>query len=130
VNHLSNRADETYRSLVSLSAEALKALLLLNGGAVVALLAYLGHASGAALLARYLMYPCFFFVLGLVFAALALGFAYLTQLAFYNRDVGGQLIWGVEYRVWLTAALEAGAGSLAFFAVGGYAGILALGHSQ
>ena len=36
-------AIETYKSLISISTEALKAFQWLNGGAVVALLAYIGQ---------------------------------------------------------------------------------------
>jgi len=38
-------ALETYKSMLSISVEGLKALLLINGGAVVAMLAYLGQSS-------------------------------------------------------------------------------------
>lgn len=40
-----DHALETYKSLISFGTEALKALQLLNGGAIVALLAYLGQAK-------------------------------------------------------------------------------------
>ena len=43
---------ETFKGLITLSIELLKALLLINGGAAVAILAYLGnlvHGSGAHL---------------------------------------------------------------------------------
>jgi hypothetical protein len=76
------------------------------------------------------MYSLFFFVLGLVSAALAFFFAYLTQLAMYNQDLQAPLFWGVAHWVWLTLALEAAAGSLGFFAVGAYSGIGVLGSAQ
>ena len=39
-----SHTDETYKSVISISQESFKAPLLLNGGAVVALLAYLGQS--------------------------------------------------------------------------------------
>ena len=35
--------EETYKSLITISVELLKALALINGGAAVAILAYLGR---------------------------------------------------------------------------------------
>ena len=46
-------ALETYRSLISISLAGLKTLLLVNGGAVVALLTYLEHSPQGASLASH-----------------------------------------------------------------------------
>ena len=43
---------ETYKGLINLSIEALKALLLINGGAAVAILAYLGNLASRTSLAH------------------------------------------------------------------------------
>jgi len=114
--------------MVSLSTEALKAVLLLNGGAVVALLAYLGQASSRAELARRAACPLTWFVVGLVLAALAFGSAYLTQLALFNESGLGDKFKGVKHRVWLNAALVLALSSLACFAGGAYTSIRVLGQ--
>jgi hypothetical protein len=116
--------------MVSLSTEGLKALLLLNGGAVVALLAYLGRDPGARELAARVMYSCAFFLGGLVLAAISFIFAYLTQLAFYNEDQEAALFWGLGHSFWLTAALVSATESLLCFVGGAYSGIIALGWSK
>jgi len=46
-------AAETYKSLITISVEVFKALVLLNGGAVVALLAYLGQAANKSQVAAH-----------------------------------------------------------------------------
>jgi hypothetical protein len=46
-----DHALETFKSLISISVELLRSLLLLNGGAIVALLAYIGQASNGAVVA-------------------------------------------------------------------------------
>ncbi len=73
-----DQALETYKSMISVGTEALKALLLINGGAIVALLAYLGQASGRLQLAALAAKPLTLFLGGLVAAALAFLGTYVT----------------------------------------------------
>jgi hypothetical protein len=63
--------SETYRSLISISIEGLKTLLLINGGAVVALLAYLGQSPQGPRLAPHVWLPLGSFVVGVGFSTLA-----------------------------------------------------------
>ena len=65
MNFNEEHAIETYKSMISISVEGMKALQLINGGAVVALLAYLGQVSNRAQLAGQIGCPVFLFVLGL-----------------------------------------------------------------
>jgi hypothetical protein len=48
-------ALETYRSLIAISLAGLKTLMLINGGAVVALLAYLGQSPQGPSLAPHIL---------------------------------------------------------------------------
>ena len=57
-----DHALETYKSMISLGTEALKALLLINGGAIVALLAFLGQVPNGAIRAKFSFLPMSFFV--------------------------------------------------------------------
>jgi hypothetical protein len=80
---------ETFKGLINLSIEALKALLLINGGAAVAILAYLGnlasHDSSAAHLPN--MKNALLCFGGGVFAtALAFIVAYFTQYRLYLEE--------------------------------------------
>ena len=97
MNFNEEHALETYKSLISISTEALKALQLVNGGAVVALLAYLGQASDRATLAVEVKCPMAFFVLGLVTATAAFIPSYLTQLALYQEDRRNDQYKGVRH---------------------------------
>jgi hypothetical protein len=81
---------ETYKSLITLSVEAGKTLALINGGAAVAILAYLGnlvsHTPAPAhvpAIKPALLWYCG----GLAAVVLAFLFAYVTQLRLYYEEV-------------------------------------------
>src|SRR5258708_38684957 len=79
--------DETYKSLLSIATEALRSLLLLNGGAVVAILAYLGQLGDQRATAAWRARSSLgWFIAGLVLAMAAFMFSYLTQHALFNED--------------------------------------------
>src|SRR5262249_1647758 len=77
--------QETYKSLITISVECLKILIVINGGAAVAMLTYIGSLVGrsspprAADLTPALLSYCF----GVFAAALAFILAYLVQLKLY-----------------------------------------------
>lgn len=76
------RLTESYKSLVTLSVEAFRYLVLINGGAIVALLAYLGNTKDGE--TPELGIPSLWFIVGLVACGFAMAFAYLTQLRLFN----------------------------------------------
>ena len=71
---------ETYKSLISLSVEGFKFSALVNGGAAVALLAYLGNVAGKDVDPPAVGDAMIAFLLGLGACGLSMLFAYLTQL--------------------------------------------------
>jgi phosphate/sulfate permease len=78
---------ETFKGLITLSTEVVKMLALVNGGAAVALLAYLGnvvHDPGVH--PPHLTHALLWFCKGLFATLLAIIFAYLTQLKLYNEE--------------------------------------------
>lgn len=80
---------ETYKGLITLSVEALKMLALVNGGAAVAMLTYLGNlvAHGPTGAARPNIVPALLcYCAGLFATALAFCAAYVTQLRLYNEE--------------------------------------------
>jgi hypothetical protein len=119
-------AVESYRSLITISVDMFKALVLLNGGAVVALLAYVGQAPNRPELAAHARYPLALFVAGLVSAGLAFGTSYLTQFALYNESVLPQRYRGPKHEVFLWITVTFGVVSLGLFSIGAFAGITAL----
>src|SRR6266436_4073369 len=81
--------EETYKSLITISVEALKTLALVNGGAAVAILAYLGNLASRSPTGRLsdMTWALVCFAAGLLLTVLAFIFAYLTQLQLYNEDL-------------------------------------------
>jgi hypothetical protein len=78
---------ETFKSLIVISVEGLKALLLINGGAVVAFLAFLGQSSLGQSLLPHAWVPISCFVAGTACATFAFLGSYATQFALYNEHV-------------------------------------------
>jgi len=120
-----DHALETFRSLISISVEALKILVLLNGGAIVALLAYLGQVDTRVQLASLVAHPVRVFVVGLVLGALSFVGSYLTQLSLYNETVFRK---PQRHHWFLCVTLLLGLASIAAFACGAFATIGAFGQ--
>ena len=76
---------ETYKSLITLSIEGFRFSALANGGAAVALLAYLGNIAGKDTATPDMRYPMAAFLVGLALCGFAMLFAYLTQLKLLNE---------------------------------------------
>lgn len=115
---------ETYRSLITISIEALKVLVLLNGGAIVALIAYLGQVDARVQLAVLVADPLRLFVVGLVLGALGFIGSYLTQLRLYNESAFNK---PQRHQIILWGTIVVGLGSIAAFACGAFATIEAFG---
>jgi len=71
---------ETYKSLITLAVESFKFAALANGGAAVALLAYLGNVAAKNGSAMDMRCPMGCFLTGLTACGVSMVFAYLTQL--------------------------------------------------
>jgi hypothetical protein len=80
---------EMFRSVINAGQSALKAAMIMNGGAAVALLALLGHAASDAStksLVAKLAFPLFLFVLGVLFSGVATGVNYVSQGLYSRRN--------------------------------------------
>lgn len=75
---------ETYKSLITISLEGLKFLSLLNGGAAVAILAFLGQVYSKGGSVPYMTLPMLSFIIGLFCNGLSFLFVYFTQLRVYE----------------------------------------------
>jgi hypothetical protein len=106
---------ETYKSLVTLSTEGFKLSALINGGAAVALLAYLGNVAGKEKAVPDLRAAMFAFLTGLGLCAFSILFAYLTQLKRLN-DLAANRDPSKSWR--LSVAISLFIGSLIAFIVG------------
>jgi hypothetical protein len=79
---------ETFKSLTLISLEGLKLIALINGGAAVALLAYLGNVAETNTTRPDLFLPMLGYAVGLFFCGLAFTSSYLTQLRLYQESMG------------------------------------------
>jgi len=84
-------AIETYKSLINISLAGLKLLALLNGGAAVALLAFIGNISGKNLPVPDLRWSMAFFLGGLSLCGLAFFLSYLTQFILYQEVMNDKI---------------------------------------
>ena len=85
---------ETYKGLITLSIEGLKILALINGGAAVAVLTYLGNLASRSPVPAHIpeIKPALYsYCGGLLATVLTFLVAYLTQLRLYyeERDLRG-----------------------------------------
>ncbi len=83
---------ENFKSIISMGQNALKSILMINGGAAVAFIAFLNNNMGKLLTNAVL--PVFYiplwwalvcFGLGTLFASIGYGLAYLTQGQYYKE---------------------------------------------
>lgn len=109
---------EVFKQVFPFGHEATKCAVLMNAGAVAALLAFVGSLVGkgekatATLLASAILY----FVLGVVAGAVCWGAAYVSQSLYAHRP---ETPWG--HRL-LGLAVTAWTGSIALFVMGGWTG--------
>lgn len=80
--------EETYKSLMLYGNNALEFVLLINGGAVIALLTFLGNLLKTDTVAIHMGWPMGCFLIGIIVGGLANLTAYYTQLMLFNESVG------------------------------------------
>ncbi|MDD1979630.1 hypothetical protein [Pseudomonas tussilaginis] len=114
-NHLADL--EMFKSVIQSGQNAIKINLLLNGGAAIALLAFIGKLTDT----NHSKIPLFaqsltLFVVGALFTALGAGITYLTQLTYSKENK-----WAERFGVCLnTLSIFLGVGALSLFAYGVY----------
>lgn len=78
---------ELFRATVAAGANALKVGMLINGGASISLLTFIGNLSkNSSEKVHLFSYGLFWFSLGIVIAAFAAGTVYFVQAYFQERD--------------------------------------------
>ena len=124
MNFQEGHALETYKSMIAISVEGYKALLLINGGAIVATLAYLEQSSTGSETAKHMLWPLYGFVAGIVFIVIAFMFSYAAQFKLFNESVNSQPKGRHMCCVW--AALFSVILSLIFFSFGSILSVRAI----
>lgn len=85
VNFEKEHIIEAYKSLISISIEGFRYLVLINGGAAIALLAHYGNVKNGIYQPHDIFFGLLFFILGLLFCGASMFFSYKTQLAVFNE---------------------------------------------
>lgn len=81
--------QETYKSLIHYGTSAIKFVFLVNSGAIIALLTFLGNMIDKNFFFNNdIRFAFYFFISGIVSSGIATFFAYLTQLKLYNEKNG------------------------------------------
>jgi hypothetical protein len=109
-------AIETYKSLIQISLEAMKFLAYMNGGAVIALLAYLGKIAGGKVAVPDMRWPMACFLIGIVCSGFNYILAYLTQLRLFNETLDRGM--RIKHTFFLVFAIIFACVSIIVFAVG------------
>ena len=78
---------EQFRQVIALGQSAMKAGVVINGGAAVALLAFIGHMAGGAQAFRVLPFAnsLWWFVMGVLASGVAFGATYVSQLGYAGK---------------------------------------------
>ena len=125
--HVHNWSLEGFRQVIALGQSTLKSMMLINGGAAVALLAFLGNLitrAGSSQTIVAFAGSMRLFVIGVFLAAVAYATTYFSQL-FYDGEKDWQRRTGLVFHV-VTSLV--GAASLAAFlwgALAAYIGFIA-----
>ena len=119
---VSNINVEGFRSVILAGQNALRSSILLNGGAAVAILAYIGKLSvDAAAHVSAFAFPLLLFVTGALVVAVGSGVTYLSQWFYFG---GGVWKWKIGFALNVLAILL-GFASYGLFAVGAWLAYLA-----
>lgn len=108
--------EKTYESLMSYGTNAIKFVLLANGGAIIALLTFLGNQPH---LAKNLKCALLIYVLGVILGGTANVTAYFTQLSLFNEETGGKPIKLLQnHETWLGISVTLIIFGILLFALG------------
>ncbi len=115
---------ETYKSLITISTEVFKYLILLNGGAAAGMLA------GIEKIVRVIDSSCIrvamiCFVVGLVLATMATFGAYFTQRRLHDENIGAKPHGGHSW--WVGIVVILCLGSLVAFSAGALVAVMNIG---
>ena len=97
--------------------------LVVNGGAVVALLTYLEHSPQGASLASHAFWSLGAFIAGVVLCVAAFFGSYQTQFTLYNETVSPASVAGLSHMVWQRITFGLVLLSCIAFAVGAFCSV-------
>ena len=114
---LNNHQLETYKSLVTISVEGFKYSMAINGGAAIAILAYLSNVAGKTTAPDF-RFPMTAFLTGVVCCGVSFCGSYLTQLKLFNEAMSNKS--PTKHAIFLYATLVFYLLSVVAFGVGAW----------
>jgi len=79
-------SQETYKSLITYGNGAVRFVILVNGGAIISLLTFLGNFLKSNQAAVDMFWPLFFYLSGIILGGFSYITAYFTQFTLYNES--------------------------------------------
>lgn len=125
--HMHNWSLEGFRQVIALGQSTLKSMMLINGGAAVALLAFLGNLVARSSSSENIVEfsgSMFLFVIGVFLAAVAYATTYFSQL-FYDGEKDWQRRTGLVFHVVTSLVGAASLGAFLWGAYVAYSGFIA-----
>ncbi len=120
---------ESFKAVINIGSNACKTFLIMNGGAAIALLAFLGNIwnkSSTSEAASSVAGALFLFCIGVVLSGVCAGLSYLSQSLFVSSELGKH-----KFRLRCGQTMNAlacicGAGSIIVFGYGAYTAYLSM----
>ena len=78
---------ETYKSMIDYGRGMLRFVFLVNGGAIVGIMTFMGNVYAKTGTVLNMKTPIVIFLLGVLFAGVATATAYMTQFKLFNETV-------------------------------------------
>ena len=107
---------ETYKSLIAISTEGYKLLIIINGGAIISILTFLGQMTVRSIPVPNIGSSLYALIVGLLMCGISVFFGYITQLSLINKK-------GKWSNFFLNIAMLSYLASLVCFAYGCYKAI-------
>lgn len=86
--------EETYKSLIHYGTSAIKFVFIVNSGAILAMLTFLGNLiKNNVIFSNDIKYSMYYFIGGLIASGIATFFAYFTQLKLYEFPEENNYVW-------------------------------------
>ncbi len=114
-------AQETYRSMVEYARGMLRFCFLANGGAIIAILTFIGNLYGKGNSVPSMKAPLIIFLIGVLLAGIAGITTYYTQFMLFNESIHDTDAEGwSSHVIWLRITLTLIVISICAFAAGAF----------
>lgn len=115
--------QKTYESMITYGANAVKFVLIANGGAIISILTFLGNHPDRII---YIKPALILFMIGVVCGGGVNITAYLTQLFLFNQQRVHKVRKLRDHTTWLWISMGLISIGTTCFAIGGFVAIMAL----